>query len=177
MVACLSVGMAAGLLVGQGGNNGDTSEGSILREMRIASSHYEMGQEVSVLRQRGTVLDESPPTPVSPQGRTPTPAAEVAPDLGEYDEGVARTYGYTALGSVVAQYPWPINEAFRIVDCETGGTWNPLAVGALGERGLFQIHPIHFWRFDADRLFDPEYNTWAAYQLYREGGWTPWSCA
>ena len=73
-------------------------------------------------------------------------------------------------------YDWDVAEAERIVTCETGGTWNPLTVGDAGERGLFQIHPIHFWRFDADRLFDPVYNTWAAFQLYQERGWKPWSC-
>ena len=34
--------------------------------------------------------------------------------------------------------------ALNVALCETGGTLNPYARGSAGERGLFQIHPVHF---------------------------------
>ena len=58
--------------------------------------------------------------------------------------------------------------------CETGGTLDPYAVGGQGERGPFQIHPIHFGRFDAGALFEPTYNAEAAYALYLDAGPSPW---
>lgn len=77
--------------------------------------------------------------------------------------------------------------AVRIASCETGGTFNPRARGRAGERGWFQIHPVHFGRtlrssagrvhVNPDRLYDPAYNTWVAWVL-SDGGrnWTPWTC-
>jgi hypothetical protein len=55
----------------------------------------------------------------------------------------------------------------------------PWVVGAAGERGLFQIHPVHAARFDRfggwDAAFDPWANTEVAAELWREFGWQPWS--
>lgn len=54
---------------------------------------------------------------------------------------------------------------------------SPRALGSAGERGLFQIHPVHFARFDPGRLFQPRYNARAAFVLSRGGrDWTPWTC-
>lgn len=67
--------------------------------------------------------------------------------------------------------------AIRVAKCETGGTFSPRALGSAGERGLFQIHPVHFGSFDKRRLFEPRYNTRAAFRLSRGGrDWSPWSC-
>jgi soluble lytic murein transglycosylase-like protein len=46
-------------------------------------------------------------------------------------------------------------------------SWRAGATGALGERGLFQIHPIH-----ADSTYDPYGNALAAYRL--SGGGYNW---
>jgi soluble lytic murein transglycosylase-like protein len=53
----------------------------------------------------------------------------------------------------------------------------PRAVGRLGERGLFQIHPVHRAWLGARwaRLFDPVENARAARDLQRRAGWRPWS--
>lgn len=77
--------------------------------------------------------------------------------------------------------------ALRIASCETGGTFNRRARGRAGERGWFQIHPVHFGSrlrsaagsvvVDPDRLYDPAYNTRVAYVLSNGGrDWSPWSC-
>ena len=59
--------------------------------------------------------------------------------------------------------------ALRVAHCETGGTFNPRARGRAGERGLFQIHPIHFSWLDETRLWLPGYNSQIAYRLSRGG--------
>ena len=57
--------------------------------------------------------------------------------------------------------------------CETGGTFDPYATGAAGERGWFQIHPIH----GANSSYDPEVNVAYAFKLSRGGrDWSHWSC-
>lgn len=79
-------------------------------------------------------------------------------------------------------------QALRIASCETGGTFDRRAVGGAGERGWFQVHPVHFGTtirskhsgaivVDAGRLFDPRYNARVAYVL-SDGGrdWRPWTC-
>jgi hypothetical protein len=67
--------------------------------------------------------------------------------------------------------------AFRVALCETGRTLNRFAVGDEGERGLFQIHPVHFGWLDERRLFEVRYNAIAASRLSRNGrNWRHWSC-
>ena len=66
---------------------------------------------------------------------------------------------------------WAWSRAFGIGSCESGGNSN--ATGSAGERGYFQIHPIHF-----DSTYDPEGNVRAAYRISRGGSdWSAWSCA
>jgi hypothetical protein len=67
--------------------------------------------------------------------------------------------------------------AIRVAACETGGTFNRKAVGDAGERGLFQIHPVHFNWANPARLFNADYNAWAAARLSHGGrDWTAWVC-
>lgn len=70
--------------------------------------------------------------------------------------------------------------ACRVARCES--SWRADAVGAAGEVGWFQVHPIHFphlyatYGADAD-LSSPTINTAYAYSLSRGGSdWTHWSC-
>lgn len=79
---------------------------------------------------------------------------------------------------VVCAYPWDCATAMRIVDCETGGTFNPRAVGDDHERGWFQIRFNHWGKPGCNpvHLFDPAYNTACAYSIWTEQGWRPWSC-
>lgn len=67
--------------------------------------------------------------------------------------------------------------AIRVATCETGGTLDPNSRGAAGERGLFQIHPVHFGWLDERRLYEPLFNARIAYRLSRGGtNWRPWTC-
>lgn len=67
--------------------------------------------------------------------------------------------------------------ALRVASCETGGTFDSRALGSAGERGLFQVHPVHFGRLDESRLFEPLYNARFAFRLSHGGtDWSAWSC-
>lgn len=70
--------------------------------------------------------------------------------------------------------------AVQVAVCESG--LNPNAVGSHGERGLFQIHPVHISSiqkagFTWDQMFDPNANIAYAKLLYGWQGWNPWSCS
>lgn len=74
-----------------------------------------------------------------------------------------------------------IREGAHVSFCESGQ--EPWKVGALGERGLFQILNIHIPRFERrrwtyDDAFDPVRNIIVAHEIYQDtGGWTPgWIC-
>ena len=62
-----------------------------------------------------------------------------------------------------------------IVQCESGG--DTMAVGALGEIGLLQIHPVNLSLVGDVDLFDPLSNLNAGFEVYEEQGWRAWSCA
>lgn len=69
----------------------------------------------------------------------------------------------------------PCGPALRVAYCES--RLDPLARGRAGERGLFQIHPVHFGWLDEARLYEPLYNARIAYRLSRGGrDWHAWSC-
>lgn len=65
--------------------------------------------------------------------------------------------------------------AFSNAMCESGAC--PCDVGAAGELGLWQIHPVHFHKFPGWDLFDPERNAMAAVRVWEDAGrlWQPWS--
>jgi hypothetical protein len=71
------------------------------------------------------------------------------------------------------------SKALSVAWCESN--YNPGVVGGAGERGLFQIHPVHIPNLGPyggwDAMFDPSANIAYAYALYSGSGWGPWSCA
>ena len=99
---------------------------------------------------------------VSPLGPEPTvaPAAPVFAGSSEQWRGL-----------VASVFPaWAVDTALRIIQCESKG--NPGATGGLGERGLFQIHPVH-----PDSTYDPLGNVQAAYRISAGGqNWSAWTC-
>ncbi len=85
------------------------------------------------------------------------------------------------LVSVLRVAGWPEDEipaAVDVVGCESD--WRPDVVGSYGERGLFQIHPMHNHRFDRDGRdldpLDPVHNAVAALAIWKLYGWEPWTC-
>ena len=57
--------------------------------------------------------------------------------------------------------------------CESSGDWS--AVSPDGRNiGGFQVNLIHGWT--REELLDPAINLLAAYSIWKEQGWTPWSC-
>lgn len=43
-----------------------------------------------------------------------------------------------------------------------------------GSHGLFQINGVHRGKLDWGRIYDPHYNTLAAWRLYKGAGLSPW---
>lgn len=85
--------------------------------------------------------------------------------------------------NIIAAVFWDVPaQAFAIVDCETGFTWDRFATGRYGERGPFQIHPIHIGLIVSmgyiwDDMYEVEPNARVARALYDRSGWAPWSCS
>ena len=83
--------------------------------------------------------------------------------------------------ALIAASPWPVH-LHATVAClvQRESRWVATAVGAAGERGILQVHPIT-WPYLAqhgitpDMLFDPATNLRAGYLLYLEAGsLRPW---
>ena len=103
-----------------------------------------------------------------------TPVPEAAPSTARLrDEDLL---------ALLSENGWPssaLTDALAVAHCES--SLDPTAVGDLGERGLFQIHPVHDWRFDS--LFggdadahDPTQNASVALTVWNEFGWAAWTC-
>jgi len=75
--------------------------------------------------------------------------------------------------AVVHNFPVEAQQAM-VCNAFHESTFNPLAEGKAGERGVLQISRIHFGRFDPERLWEVDYNIRAARQLYDESGLWPW---
>lgn len=112
-----------------------------------------------------------PPTTLPPVTAPPTTAPSPPPveyAVGSLEEMICATFGDQCA------------KALSVVHCES--RFNPGTVGAAGERGLFQIHPVHI-PYLADRglswdaMFDPASNIAYAHDLYSRSGWGPWTCA
>lgn len=71
--------------------------------------------------------------------------------------------------------------AVAVALAESGGRAGVNAAGAEDSRGLWQIHSVHFGRFDEDRLYQPEYNAraaravWEESRSFRGDPWEAWS--
>lgn len=108
----------------------------------------------------------------------PTTTTTVARSAPIYSGSIpdAIRAGFARFGPVVAE------EAVRVSECETAGSFNPKATGSQGERGLFQIHPKYHQErikrlgFSWDRMYEVGPNITVAADLYAEQGWGPWTC-
>lgn len=70
---------------------------------------------------------------------------------------------------------------YRVVRCETGGTFNPYAVGKQGELGPVQLHPRGllplFYAVGYDDPFNPSESVRFLAQATMWGYASAWSCA
>lgn len=126
----------------------------------------------------GAVLTPTPvPTP------EPTPAPTAVPVLVAVVRPVPPpVVPQTAIEALVCRYfgahCWT---ALQVMWCESGG--KPWKTGVRGERGLFQIHPIHASGnvvragYTWDQMYEPEPNVAVALFMWSNSGWEPWSCA
>lgn len=116
------------------------------------------------------------PAPASPvavaeiAAWTPTPQPGLS--LRLEDGQTARTLTVEQWRAVLAFPEAQQYRAARTMICESGG--NAGEIGALGEVGLFQIHPIH--GFSAEQLRDPLFNALVAAELLAERpDWGDWA--
>lgn len=117
-------------------------------------------------------LDNLPPQEAEAPAGVPGPASPIGE---QFLPGVTGLYGI-----VTAAFPEEPQRAWRIVGCETGYKYDNSLIGRAGEVSIWQIHPIHFWRFNKARLrADVAYATHVARVLYDEAGgsFRPWSCS
>lgn len=107
------------------------------------------------------------PAPVAIPEAIEEPVAIEIP-TGSIEEMICNTFGDQC------------QKALSVAWCES--RYNPGTVGAAGERGLMQIHPVHIqylgnYGLTWDDMFDPAANLTYAYALYSSQGWGPWTCA
>lgn len=139
-------------------------------EFTVATA-YPTASPTKTATATATASPTASPTPTAEPTATPTtvPAAAAAVvgqdwslsgGVEQWRELVASIFPAEAVQSVL----W-------IMRCESSG--NPTVVGAAGERGLLQIHPVHGAAWAA--AFDPEVNIRTAYALSAGGTyWRPW---
>ena len=77
--------------------------------------------------------------------------------------------------SLISSYPWPQNEAWDVMMCESSG--DPTVSNSGESIGLFEIHyPSHWDKVESlEALFDPTTNVHVAFHLWEDQGWEPWS--
>lgn len=112
---------------------------------------------------------------------TPAPTEEtvdVVPAGSDTSTSVPGIAPPPDVAEIACAYDWDCGTAVRIINCETGGTFDPYATGYEDERGWFQIRFNHWDKpqCNPNHLFDPAYNTACAYSIWAIQGWTPWSC-
>ncbi len=174
------------LLVAQGERNETEGEGQAGDYSDVRPAAARQGWSLSEMRslvEEG--IDEPPPSALPAQGRPRSAGAE--DDVGPPQAEIAvppvavalPVVSLTPLAEIVAAHGWPTFTAFAVVDCESG--WNPLAVSWAGARGLFQLMPVHAWRFTRrgwsywTDAFVPARNVAIAYEIYMDQGWAPWN--
>jgi len=97
--------------------------------------------------------------------------ASYATELAKKVAAAGIKYDAEQWRSIVAKYPWPVDQAMLVMSRESGG--NPRAVSKTDDHGLFQIHGGY--AMYGEKIYDPEFNISLAYNNYYKGrGWTPW---
>lgn len=141
---------------------------------RVETTDHGDGRAASPVAE--PTLELQPPTTTTTT--TAPPAAAVVPvlrvpavpvpDCGGWEAEVAAAFG-------LVDAP----RACRILVCESRG--DPQARNRSGASGLFQIMPVHGWRFEArgwvwGDVMDGDRNIQVAADIHAESGWRPWTC-
>ena len=83
-----------------------------------------------------------------------------------------------AEGKRVVREVFGLGYAGRVAACIVGreSGWNPFAVSATGDHGLFQFNRLaHPW-LDMSRIYEIRFNVRLAWRMSRHGtNWGPWS--
>lgn len=120
----------------------------------------------------------TPPTGGMLQGSPVRLADDGSATVPNYVGGGTVTLSKAQVNAIRTVFPpseWDM--AMEVAAAESGGS--NVARGAANERGLFQIHPVNWQNLGVDEaaLQDPFRNTEAAYKLWHESGWQPWTTA
>lgn len=92
-------------------------------------------------------------------------------ELAAVDEGAGSVEPLLpTIEAIICAAPWPCAEALAVAWCES--RYDPRAVGAHGEKGLFQVHPA-FWGPVTE---DPAGQVAQAFAIWQRHGWGVWSC-
>lgn len=162
--------VAVGIAVADSSGEDDTGEVVVTTTTQAPTTTTEPEPTTTAPPTTEAYIPPAPPTTQAYIPPPPPPPAPVVPEVaaGSIEEMICNTFGDQC------------QKALSVVRCES--SFNAGTVGAAGERGLFQIHPVHIpylqdrgmtW----DSMFDPASNIAYAYDLYSRSGWGPWTCA
>lgn len=107
--------------------------------------------------------------PATPHEPTPHELGTAAPILSPATYVLTADEVYEVALAASGSPAWA-REAVAVSYCES--RHRPDAVGALGERGAWQVRPEYHGPVPADALGQAE----QAYRVWSEAGWGPWSC-
>lgn len=127
-----------------------------------------------------TVTPSPSPTPTAtPLPPTPTPEPPPPEPTAVYVPPPAETYEepepvYTDIEALICSMGWDCATALRVAWCES--RYDPNAQNGV-HVGIFQMNVnYHSWRSPTGELWTAWANVAAAYHLWAEQGWGPWSC-
>ena len=105
----------------------------------------------------------------------------ITPELGYYEQALEDGLGVVGYPGALLVVPGEFARGFlAVAECESG--YNPQAVGALGELGILQVHPVHmqlvtrlgyYWEQMAEAAPNIVVAAWI--WSYTES-WASWSC-
>ena len=138
-----------------------------------ASSVYSpAAAETAIVRQEQR--DQPSPTPAPPP--TPAPAPEPTPAPPTPTAAPFPQLSRAEIETLVCTYPWPCEQALKVMWCESGG--KPWAIGRGANYGLFQINVVHARRIPDcwTAWMNAARNIEWGYALWARQGWKPWAC-
>lgn len=142
-----------------------------------SEDHHHHPDPTPVPTRQPTPVPTPAPTPVPTPEPTPQPTAE---PKSEATPPPNSSYSKPEVKRQIRQ-AWQANdeEAIAVVDCETGGSFDPREYNSSGPYyGLWQFHK-ETWQRNGGETEDPRdatpaHQTEVAWNLYQQRGWNPW---